>query len=96
MVVMEGMCRHREASVEEKQNYEGSVSVRCSSKRVNIFTPEEYLGRVLHVRVFWLYRQAPVYMCGGAVWAATSCYSFGGGPVICVCESLARVREGER
>lgn len=62
MAVIEGMWCHRDASVEVKQNYEGGVSVWCSSKKMYNFNPEGYLGRVLHVRAFSSFSRH-LYVC---------------------------------
>jgi len=70
MAVIEGMWCHRDASVEVKQNYEGGVSVWCSSKKMYNFNPEGYLSRVLHVRAFSSFSRH-LCVCGGAVLAAT-------------------------
>lgn len=53
MAVAENTWRHRKACVEAKQSRKGDVSVWGSSKNLAGFTPEEYLGCVLHVRAFW-------------------------------------------
>ena len=48
MAVAEGTWRHREACDEVKQSHEDSISVQCSRKMLDGFTPEGYLGRILN------------------------------------------------
>jgi hypothetical protein len=91
MVVIEGMWLHREACVEVKESHEGGVSVRCSDKKLDDFTPKRYLGCVFNVRAFWSFvrRLYTVDWFGKpSLWGRSSHF---------VCErDLIRVREKER
>ena len=44
MAVAEGRWRPRDTCVEVKRSREGDMSVRCSSKKLDGFTPKGYLG----------------------------------------------------
>jgi hypothetical protein len=59
----EDAWHHREACVEMKRSPEGVGSVRCTKENLDIFTPEVYLGCVLHVRTFWIFaRRIYIYI----------------------------------
>ena len=66
MAVAEGRWRPRDTCVEVKRSREGDMSVRCSSKKLDGFTPKGYLGCVLHVKVLWSFAKS-LYIESGMV-----------------------------
>ena len=83
---MKGMWCHREVCVEVKQDREGGMSVRWSGKNLNGFIPKGYLGCVLHIRVFWSFSRAYIYVYG--CWTAISFFL---GSFICFVREIFRV-----
>ena len=46
MAVAEGTWHHREAFIEAKRTREDSVSIRCSSKKLDENAPEHVIGKI--------------------------------------------------